>query len=95
MKKGILMTKKKQVDPIPADFDSLEKAALFWDTHDTTDYCEAFRTVKVVSRLRNRHYEIPIAPDVVKALQVRARRKHETLGHVANNLLRQRLRTSG
>lgn len=89
------MTKKKHIDLIPDDFDSFEKAAQFWDTHDTTDYPGAFRTVKVVSRLRNRHYEIPIAPDVVKALQLRARRKHETLGHVANNLLRQRLRTSG
>jgi len=89
------MPKKKQIDPLPLEFPSLEKAAEFWDTHDTTDYPGAFRTVKVVSHLRDRHYEIPIAPDVVKALQVQARRKHATLGHVANNLLRQRLRRAG
>ena len=89
------MPKKKQIDPLPLEFPSLEKVAEFWDTHDTTDYPGAFRTVKVVSHLRDRHYEIPIEPDVVRALQVQARRKHATLGHVANNLLRQRLRRAG
>jgi len=88
------MRKKKQVDPIPMEFASFDEAARFWDDHDTTDYPGAFRTVKVVSELRNRHFEIPIAPDVVSALRARARRKRVTLGHLASDLLRQRLRTS-
>ncbi len=44
-KKG---TKKKTRDPIPENFESLEAAAEFWDTHDLTDYRDEFREVKDV-----------------------------------------------
>ncbi len=87
------MRKKKQIDAIPEEFSSYEEAAEFWDSHDTTEYPGAFRTVKVVTKFRNRHYEM-LAPDVVKALQVRARKRGVTLGRLASDLLRQRLRTS-
>jgi hypothetical protein len=40
------MSKQRDVDPIPEDLDSYEKAAEFWDAHDTTDYPDAFRTVE-------------------------------------------------
>ena len=51
------MSKKKTVEPIPEQFNSYEEAADFWDTHDTTDYPEAFRTVKVTAELKRRRYE--------------------------------------
>lgn len=86
------MTKKKRIDPIPDEFASPEEAAHFWDSHDTTDYPHAFRTVRVVAELRNRRYEIPIGADVIKALEVRARKRGVTLGRIANDLLRRRLR---
>jgi hypothetical protein len=88
------MRKKNHIDPLPEEFASCEDAARFWESHDTADYPDAFRTVKVVGRLRNRHYEIPVAPDLVRALQVRARKRRVTLGHLANDLLRQRLKSS-
>ena len=59
------MSKKKQIDPIPDQFATLQEAAEFWDTHDTTQYPRAFRTLRVVAELRNRHYEIPIEADVM------------------------------
>jgi CopG antitoxin of type II toxin-antitoxin system len=89
------MPKKKRIDPLPDEFSSYEEAARFWDRHDTMDYPGVFRTVKVVGRLRNRHYEIPVGPDVVKALQARARKRRRSLGHVTNDLLRKRLGVSG
>ena len=85
------MSKKKQADPIPKEFVSCEEAAEFWDTHDTTDYPDAFRTVSVVSEFRRRHYEIEIESDVVEALRVFARRTGATLSRVASDLLRQGL----
>jgi hypothetical protein len=88
------MSTKNPIDPIPSEFPSYEEAAKFWESHDTVDYPGAFRTVKVVGKLQNRHYEIPIAPDVVRELQTRARRKHVSLGLLANELLRKRLRNS-
>jgi hypothetical protein len=57
------MSRKKRVEPMPEEFGSYEEAAAFWDTHATTDYPEAFRTVKVVSELRQRRYEIEVEED--------------------------------
>lgn len=48
----------KKSDPLPERFETHEEAAEFWDTHDTTDYWDEFRTVEVKSELRNRHFEI-------------------------------------
>lgn len=85
------MRKQKQIDPIPDEFSSYEEAAEFWDTHDTTDYPDAFRTVEVKSELRQRHYEVEIDSDVVNKLRARAKRKRVSLGNLASDLLRQQL----
>jgi hypothetical protein len=85
------MSKKKQIDPIPDEFESYEEAAEFWDTHDTTDYPDAFRTVKVEAEFRSRRYEIELDADVIKALRARARRKKTSLSRLASELLRQQL----
>jgi len=89
------MSKKKKVDPIPDEFASYEDAAEFWDKHDTTHYPDKFRTVKVVSEFRNRHYEIPIDGDVAISLQQRARRAGVPSGRLASDLLRKDLRSAG
>lgn len=86
------MHKRKCIEPIPDKFGSYEEAADFWDTHDTTDYPEAFRTVHLVAELRHRHYEIPIDTEVVEALESRALKTGVSLGHLASELLRARLR---
>lgn len=85
------MRRKKQIEPIPEEFASYEEAAEFWDTHDTTDYPDAFRSVNVESELRQRHYEIEIEADVIKKLRAQARRKGVSLSQLANDLLRQRM----
>ncbi|MDQ3815210.1 MAG: BrnA antitoxin family protein [Armatimonadota bacterium] len=82
---------KKPVDPTPEHFDSYEEAAEFWDTHDTTDYLDEFRTVEVISELRARHFEVEIEEDVAKALQDKARQQGVSIGHLASDLLRQQL----
>jgi hypothetical protein len=88
------MRKKKPVDAIPEEFATYQDAADFWDTHDTTHYPDTFRTVRVTSKLRHRHYEIPIAPDVAEALCVRARARGVSVSHLTNELLRRDLNTS-
>jgi len=88
------MTKKKRIDPIPEEFASYEEAAEFWDTHDTTDYPEAFRSVEAVVELKARHYEIEIESDLVQALRSRARRKGVSLSNLASDLLRRQLAAS-
>ncbi len=88
------MSKKKPVDPIPDEFAAYDDAAEFWDRHDTTLYPDAFRTVKVVGKLRHRYYEIPIAPDVAEALRLRARKRGVSIGRLTNELLRRDLHPS-
>lgn len=89
------MNKGKRVDPIPEEFASYEEAAEFWDTHDTTDYLDAFRTVEVAAAFKGRYYEIEIEADVAEALQAQARQKGVTISRLASELLRQQLATSG
>lgn len=84
--------KGKVVEPTPAQFDSYEEAAEFWDTHDTTDYLNEFRTVEVQSKLRARHFEVEIAEDVAKALADKASQEGVSVSHLASDLLRQQLK---
>ncbi len=89
------MRKKKHVDPIPEEFASYEEAAEFWDTHDTTDYPDAFRTVSVMTKFRARHYEIEIEADVAKALRAQSQQRGVPISRLASDLLRQQLAMSG
>jgi len=88
------MNREKHVDPIPEEFASYEEAAGFWDTHDTTDYPDAFSTVEVVAKLRGRYYEIEIEADVAQTLRAQARKKGIPVGQLASELLREQLVTS-
>ncbi len=82
---------KKHVEPTPDHFESYEAAADFWDTHDTTDYLDEFRTVEVNTELRARHFEVEIDESVAKALQVQAKEKGVKISDLASSLLRQQL----
>ena len=82
---------KNNVEPTPANFESYEAAAEFWDTHDTMDYLDEFRTVEVNTELRARHFEVEIDENVAKALQIQAKEKGVKISDLASSLLRQQL----
>jgi len=86
---------KKPIDPIPEEFTGYEEAAEFWDTHDTTDAPDAYRTVDVETGFRGRYYEIESAEDVVIALRKRAQELGVSISDPASRLLRQELSTAG
>ena len=88
------MRRKRLVEPIPEEFRSYEEAAEFWDTHETTDYPEAFRTVNVRSELRRRRYEIEIDEDLMRPLRTQARKRKVTPSNRASDILRKRLAIS-
>jgi len=83
--------KKKPVEPIPEEFATYEEAAEFWDTHDTTDYPEAFETVDLKAELRQRHYEIEIDEDIIKVLRERARKHGMPVRRLVSEMLRQQM----
>lgn len=82
---------KKRVEPTPQHFESYEAAAEFWDTHDTTDYLDEFRTVEVTTELRARHFEIEIDEAIARDLHAQAKTKGIKVGELASRLLRQQL----
>ncbi len=73
-------------------FETYEEAAEFWDAHDTTDCWDEFQTIEVKSELRKRYFEIEIEEDVARSLQDKAREQGVSLGRLASELLRQKLR---
>jgi predicted HicB family RNase H-like nuclease len=84
--------KRKQVDPLPEEFDSYEAAAEFWDAHDTTDYVESFETVEVESELKRRRYEVEIDEDLMKLLYEQAQRRGVAVGELVSQMLREKIR---
>jgi hypothetical protein len=82
---------KKRVDPIPDEFNGYEEAAEFWDTHDTTDYPEAFETVEVEAEFRGRRYEVELDQDVILLLREKAQELGVSVNHLANDMLRQQI----
>ncbi|MFQ5640009.1 MAG: CopG family antitoxin [bacterium] len=89
------MSKKdKHVDSIPDEFSSYEEAAKFWDTHDTTDYPDAFEDVEVHAELRKRHHEVEVDEDVMKALRKQAQKQGVSANRLASDLLRQQVSTA-
>lgn len=82
------MHRGKIINSLPDEFRSYEEAANFWDTHDTTDYLDAFKTVEVIVDLQKRHYVIEMDQDIALFLQKKAVEKKTTSNKLANEFLR-------
>ena len=80
--------KNKRVDPIPNEFSSYEEAAQFWDTHDTTDYPDAFQDVDVKAELRKRRYQVEVDENLMKALRKQAQKLGVSVDRLVNEILR-------
>ncbi len=83
------MSDKKAIDPIPEEFGSYEEAAEFWDTHDTTDYLDAFETVEGETEFRRRHYEVEIDQDIFLVLRKQAQKRGVSMSYLVSAMLRQ------
>ena len=87
--------KPKRVDPIPEEFASYEAAAAFWEVHDTTDYPEAFETVRVDAKLEARRFEVELDEDLVRPLAARARQRGVAVGRLVNEMVRDKVGAAG
>lgn len=83
--------RKKEIDPIPESFDSLEEAGEFWDEHDTSDYPNMTQAIVASTQLRKRYYEVEVDMELGKALRNKARKRGMTPGDLASEVLRQQL----
>ncbi len=78
-------------DPLPDESASLQEIADFWDSHDTTDYEDAFVTADAEFDIRRRHFEVEVKEDVFQALRHRAARLSVPVDEILDQLLRKDL----
>ncbi len=83
--------RNQERDPLPDGSASLQEIADFWDTHDTTDYEDAFVTVEADFDIQRRHYEIEVKEDVFQALRRRAAKLSVPVEEMLDQLLRKDL----
>lgn len=81
----------KKVKQLPEEFKTLEEAAEFWDTHDSTEFMELLEEADVKVDLQKRHYLIELDKNTAEALQERARRKGVDPGNLAAELIHEQL----
>jgi CopG antitoxin of type II toxin-antitoxin system len=91
-KKTKRSTKTKARDPLPEHFASLEEAAEFWDTHDSSDYEEYFVDVDVEVDLKKRSLVVDRSLyDEVHAL---AKRKRIPTDKLVSRWIKEKLRSA-
>ena len=88
--------RKRDVDPLLDEFSSYEEAADVWDSHDTTDYPDAFakEPVEIRAAFRQRHFEVEVDEDLFGTLRQRARKTGISVRRLVGELLRQQLAAS-
>ncbi len=79
--------KDRDKDELPEEFDSLEEACEFWDTHDITDYAEHMEDVEVETKFKMRHFEIEIKEKVLELLVERAKKEGISLKELVAKVL--------
>ncbi len=84
---------KRQIDPLPDEFKSLEEAPQFWDTHSITDYEEFLEPVEVDMDIQRRHFEIEVDEENFLALREVAQKERKPMKELASEILQKELRT--
>lgn len=82
---------KKQRDPIPESFASIEEAAEFWDGHSTADYDDLMRDVHFDVDIKRRIFLVPIEGKLAKEITTIAEREGLTLETLVNLWLQEKL----
>ena len=75
-------------DPLPDASASVDDVAEFWDTHDTTDYEDAFIDTDVTFDIRRRRYEVEVQEDTFVLLTRRAASLNQPVAKLIEDALR-------
>lgn len=79
-----------QRDSLPDEFSTLEDAAIFWDTHDLSDYWDETTDVEIDVRAP-RHQWIPLATHLASRTAARARDEGVSIETLVNLWIAERL----
>lgn len=85
------MGESKTREPLPDDFQTLEAAADFWDTHSLADYWDETRDAQVEVRVRRRR-RVALAPEVWKRISEEAAVRGVSLETLVNLWLMEKAR---
>ena len=83
-----------KLDPIPAQFKTLEEAGEFWDTHSAADYWDDMEEVDVKFLVEERMFMVPIAEQLYHLLKQRAQQEQRSINDVIQSLLLQNTNSS-
>ena len=77
-------------DPLPEHFNSLEEAAAFWDTHDSSDYDEYFKDVEFQVDLKPRTHLVAIEGPLYDKVRAIAKKKRVATDKLVNRWLEEK-----
>jgi hypothetical protein len=86
--------KRKAKKPIPEEFESLEKAGEFWDTHSAADYWDEMEDVSLEVDIEDRRFAVLLEDKVYYALEKAAATQGVQPDTLLNDLLRRELARS-
>ncbi len=85
------MKSKKDRDPVPEHFRTLDEAAGFWDSHDLADYWDQTSEANFEVDLQRRVFLTALEPELAKKLANRAHKEGVSTETLINVWLTQKL----
>jgi len=85
---------KKERDPIPEHFKSIEEAAEFWDSHDLGDYWDLTKEAEFEAGIQRRVFLTALEPELAKRLSDCARKQGVSTETLINVWLSEKLAES-
>lgn len=82
---------KKQRDPLPEQFNNLEDAVEFWDTHSLADYEECWKDVQCEIDIKRRTYQISLDSGLYQKLRRVARARGVSAETLVNLWLQEKV----
>lgn len=79
-----MVARKK--DEIPENFNSIEDAAQFWDTHSLADYHDQTKAIGMDFQITKRMRYIAVPENIYKKLAQKANQKHQTIRKMVYDL---------
>ncbi|MBI2434379.1 MAG: hypothetical protein HYV26_16095 [Candidatus Hydrogenedentes bacterium] len=84
-------SKQKKRDPIPEQFDSIEEAAEFWDSHDLADYEDLTRPVDFEVDIKREVVLTALEPELATKLAACAHQRGVSTETLINTWLTEKL----
>ncbi len=83
--------KNRKGDSLPDEFQSLEEAGEFWDTHSSSDYEEFMQEAQFEVDLKRRSAEVRVSVELIRDVRKIARREGVATETLVNLWLQEKL----